>query len=115
NILYNFDVAKKAIRKTNEAIVLEGYMDVIAAYQAGVTNAVATLGTALSSHQAKLLKRYVDTGIISYDADAAGQEASYDSAKLLKQVGCEVKVAHMPNTTDPDDYIKSYGGEAFKE
>src|SRR5699024_12672112 len=71
NILYKFDVAKKAIRKTNEAIVFEGYMDVIAAYQAGVTNAVATLGTALSSHQAKLLKRYVDTVIICYDADDA--------------------------------------------
>lgn len=115
NILYNFDVAKKAIRKTNEAIIFEGYMDVIAAYQAGVTNAVATLGTALSSHQAKLLKRYVDTVIICYDADDAGQEASYESAKLLKQVGCEVKVAQMPNKMDPDDYIKSYGGEAFKE
>src|SRR5699024_11985023 len=55
------------------------------------------------------------TVIICYDADDAGQEASYDSAKLLKQVGCEVKVANMPNTMDPDDYIKSYGGEAFKE
>lgn len=115
NILYNFDVAKRAIRKTSEAIIFEGYMDVIAAYQAGITNAVATLGTALSTNQAKLLKRYVDTVIICYDADDAGQEASFESAKLLKQVGCEVKVSYMPNKMDPDDYIKSYGGEAFKE
>src|SRR5699024_2475794 len=61
------------------------------------------------------LKRSVSTFIIYNDGDDAGQEASYDSAKLLKQVGCEVKVAHMLNTMDTDDYIKSYGGEAFKE
>src|SRR5699024_3304830 len=57
----------------------------------------------------------LDNGIICDDADDAGQYASYESAKLLKQVGCEVKVAQMPNKMDPDDYIKSYGGEAFKE
>lgn len=115
NILFHFDEAKRFIRKDNEAIIFEGYMDVIAAYQAGVTNGIATLGTALTSNQAKLLKRYANTVIICYDADHAGQEASYDAAQSLKQAGCEVKVAHMPNEMDPDDYIQAYGGSSFKE
>ena len=115
NILFNFDKAKRHIRRNNEAIIFEGYMDVLAAHQANVTNAVATLGTALTIKQAKLLKRYVDTVIICYDADDAGIEASFKVAQLLEQVGCEVKVANMPNNMDPDDYIKNYGGNRFKE
>lgn len=115
NILFNFDMAKRHIRKSNQAVIFEGYMDVLAAYQADVTNAVATLGTALTLNQAKLLKRYVDTVIICYDADPAGFKASYQAAQLLEQVGCDVKVANMPDKMDPDDYIKEYGGKSFKE
>lgn len=115
NILYNFDAAKKHIRKTKEAVIFEGYMDVLAAHQAKVVNGVATLGTALTTNQAKLLQRYVDTVVICYDADQAGIHASYQAAVLLRQHGCEVKIANMPDKMDPDEYIKAYGGNNFKE
>ncbi|MEN2765961.1 DNA primase [Ornithinibacillus xuwenensis] len=114
-LLYNFDLAKKHIRKTSEAILFEGYMDVISAYQSGVQNVVATMGTALTELQAKLLKRYVDTVIICYDGDNAGVEATYKASKILQQVGCQVKIAHIKDGLDPDSYIKKYGGEAFKK
>ena len=113
-ILYNFDLAKKHIRKESEAILLEGQMDVIAAYQAGVRNVVATLGTALTESQAKLLKRYVDTVIICYDSDHAGIEATYRAAVLLKKIGCGVKIANLQHNMDPDAFIKEFGGDAFK-
>ncbi|MGY0692895.1 DNA primase [Virgibacillus sp. FSP13] len=112
-LLYNFDQAKKHIRTSGEAILLEGYMDVIAAYQAGVKNVIATLGTSLTENQAKLLRRYVDTVILCYDSDNAGIEATYKAANLLRQVGCQVKVARLEDGMDPDDYIKSYGADAF--
>lgn len=113
-ILYNFDIAKKHIRKQNEAVLCEGYMDVIACDQAGVHNSVATLGTALSEYQAALLKRYVDTVIICYDADDAGQKATYKAAVTLRKAGCNVKIAKMPDTFDPDGFILKYGADRFK-
>lgn len=112
-ILYNFDLARKHIRKSNEVILFEGYMDVISAYQSGIENVVATMGTALTENQAKLLKRYVDTVIICYDGDNAGVEATYKASRLLQQVGCQVKIAYIKDKLDPDSYIKEYGGEAF--
>ena len=112
-LLYNFDLARKHIRKNNEVILFEGYMDVISAYQAELKHAVATLGTALTEVQAKLLKRYTDTVIICYDGDDAGMNASYKAASLLLQVGCDVKVAHLEDGMDPDNYIKTHGGKAF--
>ena len=115
NLLFNFDLAKRHIRKSNQAVIFEGYMDVLAAHQVKVTNGVATLGTALTTNQAKLLKRYADTVIICYDADSAGFEASYQAAQLLQQIGCEVKVANIPDNMDPDDYIMEYGGSSFFE
>ncbi|HLS07955.1 DNA primase [Lentibacillus sp.] len=112
-ILYNFDLAKKHIRKQSEAVLFEGYMDVISAYQAGVKNAVATLGTSLTETQARLLRRYVDTVIICYDADEAGTEAAYKAALLLQKAGCHVKIANLRDNMDPDDFITEYGAEAF--
>ncbi|MFB4166500.1 DNA primase [Virgibacillus sp. JSM 102003] len=114
-ILYNFDLAKKNIRKQNEAVLFEGYMDVISAYQAGVKNAVATLGTSLTESQAKLLRRYVDTVIICYDADNAGTEATYKAAVLLQKVGCHVKIANLRENMDPDSFIYEFGAAAFKD
>lgn len=113
-LLFNFDLARKHIRKENEAILFEGYVDVIAAYQAGIKHAVATLGTSLTDYQAKLLRRYVDTCIICYDGDQAGIEAAYKAAKLLRQTGCNVKIANLPDGTDPDSYIRTLGGDAFR-
>ncbi|MCG5103072.1 DNA primase [Oceanobacillus alkalisoli] len=114
-LLYNFDLAKRHIRKENEVILFEGYMDVIAAYQAGIKNVVATLGTALSESQAKLLRRYVNEVIICYDGDDAGQEASFKAAGMLRQAGCTVKVAYLKDGNDPDTFINEHGGEAFHD
>src|SRR5690625_3544410 len=113
-LLYNFDLAKRHIRKESEAVLFEGYMDVISAYQAGVKNVIATLGTSLTENQAKLLKRYVDTVILCYDADRAGVEATYKAATLLRQVGCNVKIANLRDDLDPDSFIQTYGAETFK-
>ncbi|HLR70032.1 MAG TPA: DNA primase [Pseudogracilibacillus sp.] len=115
SILYNFDMAKNHIRKSQEVILFEGYMDVLAAHQAGIKNVVATLGTALTEHQARLLKRYVNTVIVCYDADDAGIHASYEAAQLLKKIGCDVKVAHVKENMDPDEYINAYGGAQFTQ
>ena len=112
-LLYNFDLAKRHIRKQNEVILFEGYMDVISAYQAGFKNVIATMGTALTENQAKLLRRYVDTVILCYDSDNAGLEGTYKAAELLRKTGCQVKVTNMENGMDPDDFIKQFGAEAF--
>ena len=88
-------------------------MDVISAYQAGVKNVVATLGTSLTEPQAKLLNRYVDTVVICYDGDKAGQAATYKAANLLRSVGCAIKVANLDEDMDPDSFIKKHGSEAF--
>lgn len=114
-LLYNFDLAKRHIRKENEAILMEGYMDVISAYQAGIKNVVATMGTALTETQAKLLNRYVDTVIICYDGDSAGIEARYKASLLLRSIGCDVRIANLDAKEDPDSYIQQHGGDAFRE
>lgn len=114
-LLFNYDLAKRHIRTSNEVVLFEGYMDVISAYQAGIRNVIATLGTSLTDMQAKLLKRYVDTVIICFDSDEAGIEATYKAATLLQETGCRVKVANVKEGLDPDDYIKKYGGESFND
>ncbi|WP_117169198.1 DNA primase [Paraliobacillus sediminis] len=114
-LLYNFDLARSAIRKQGQAVLFEGYMDVIAAHQAGILNGVATLGTSITEQQARLLKRYVELVTICYDGDRAGIEASYKAAKLLRHIGCNVKIASIPNGLDPDSFIKMYGAERFQQ
>src|SRR5690625_3874314 len=113
-LLYNFDLAKRYIRKESEAILFEGYMDVITAYQAGIKNVIATLGTSLTESQAKLLNRYVDTVIICYDDDDAGIEAAYKAAVSLRKTGCNVKISKLKDKMDPYDFIKKYGKEIFE-
>ncbi|TPE69112.1 DNA primase [Halalkalibacterium halodurans] len=114
-LLYGFYQARPAIRKENEAVLFEGYVDVIAAWKAGVTNGVATLGTSLTEEQARMIRRNAETVIICNDGDAAGAEATFRSADLLQQEGCHVKVAMIPDGLDPDDYIQKYGAERFKK
>lgn len=114
-LLYNFDLAKRHIRKENEVVLFEGNLDAIAAYQAGIKNVVATLGTSLTEYQAKLLKRYVDQVIVCYDGDSAGQDASFRAASLLRKIGCQVKIAYLKDGQDPDDFIREHGGEAFRK
>lgn len=113
-LLYNFDLAKSSIRRENEVILFEGQIDVISAYQAGMKNVIATLGTALTENQAKLLKRYVDTVVLCYDGDDAGLEASYRAAQVLRRVGCKVKVADLASGMDPDTFIQQHGIDAFR-
>ncbi|SDB98615.1 DNA primase [Pelagirhabdus alkalitolerans] len=113
-MLFNFDLARSAIKKEKQAILFEGYMDVISAFQVGIENGVATLGTSITDTQASLLKRYVDTVVICYDGDHAGREASYQAAQRLKKAGCDVRIGILPTQLDPDAYIKEYGAKRFK-
>ncbi len=94
-------------------ILCEGYMDVIALHAAGFTNAVATLGTAITSDQARLMSRYTKKVIICYDSDEAGQKAAARALRMLGDVGLEVNVLKVPGAKDPDEYIKNKGKEAF--
>ncbi len=95
-------------------ILCEGYMDVIAMHAAGFENAVATLGTAITSDQARLISRYTKKVIISYDADEAGQKAAMRAIKLLSEVGVDVTILKVPDAKDPDEYIKKFGADKFK-
>lgn len=95
-------------------IIAEGYMDVIALHQAGFTNAVACLGTALTKEQANLLSRYADTIILSYDADEAGQKATARALGIFGTTGMEIKVLHLEGGKDPDEIIKKYGAQRFQ-
>lgn len=115
NLIYNFDKAKNEIRKENKVIIFEGYMDVLTSVQAGIKHVVATLGTALTDHQAKLLCRYVDTAILCFDTDDAGLNGAYHAAEILQKNGCEVKVAYVKEQLDPDEYIQKYGKEQFEQ
>ena len=94
-------------------ILCEGYMDVIAMHAAGFCNAVATLGTAITSEQARVLSRYTKRVIISYDADEAGQKAANRAMQLLGEVELDVSVLKIPDAKDPDEYIKKHGRENF--
>ncbi|MDD6264741.1 MAG: DNA primase [Clostridia bacterium] len=110
--LYAFNFAKAACR---EALILcEGYMDVVSLHAAGITNAVATLGTALTEEQARLMKRSTDRVIISYDSDEAGQRAANRAFGILREAGVETRVLHMEGAKDPDEFIKKFGVEQFR-
>lgn len=99
--------------KDRMLIIVEGYLDCISLHQQGITNVVASLGTALTTNQAKLLKRYADRIIISYDADAAGQNATLRGLEILKNEGFDVRVLTVPQGKDPDEFIRSNGREEF--
>ena len=96
-------------------ILCEGYMDVIAMHSAGFENAVATLGTAITSEQARMMSRYTKKVIISYDADDAGQKAAMRAVKMLTEVGLDVSILRVPGAKDPDEYIKKFGADKFRQ
>ncbi len=95
-------------------ILCEGYMDVIALHGAGFSNAVATLGTAITPEQARIMERYTKSVVIAYDSDDAGQRAADKAFKLLGEVGLDVKILKMKDAKDPDEYIKKFGAARFK-
>lgn len=111
--LFNLHRARKAVRKEGTAILFEGYMDVISAWQAGVRTGLANLGTSLTESQARVIRRNAETTILCYDSDQAGQHAAERAAGLIREQGGVVKVARMPQGMDPDDYIRRRGAEAF--
>ncbi len=111
--LYGLNFARTA--KPKKILLCEGYMDVISMHQAGFTNAVASLGTALTSRHAALLKRYTDEVILTYDSDEAGIKAAQRAIPILKEAGISAKVLHMDPYKDPDEFIKALGTEAFQE
>lgn len=114
-VLYNLDVSRPIIRKKHKVIVMEGFMDVIAAAKAGIMNTVATMGTALTKEQINKLKRLTDTVTICYDGDSAGFEAAKRAAQLLVQDKMKTEIALLPDQMDPDDFIQSNGTEAFEK
>jgi DNA primase len=110
--LFGLNFAIKNL-KNKMIIIVEGYMDCISLHQYGITNVVASLGTALTSNQAKLLKRYANKIIIAYDADLAGQKATLRGLDILKNEDFDIKVLTVPKGKDPDEFIRTNGSEAF--
>ncbi len=114
--LYNINLLKKLKRTqtVKEVIMVEGYMDTLSLYEAGFKNVVASMGTSLTQDQARLIKRYADTVLISYDGDGAGQKANLRGLDVLKDEGLNVKVVPLPEGLDPDDVIKQRGAEGYQ-
>ena len=112
-ILYGLNLARKN-PNNRQVILVEGYMDVISLYQEGFTNVVATLGTALTKQHGILLKRYFDQVIISFDSDNAGKSATLRSIEILKDLDIDIRILHLPNNMDPDDFIKQKGRQVFQ-
>jgi DNA primase len=113
--LYGLHVTKGAIRKHNYCVLVEGYFDLAQVWQSGVQPVVATCGTALTTPQARLLKRFTSKVVLSFDPDAAGQGAASRSSELLVSEGFQVNVALLPEGSDPDTYIQRTGGRAYVE
>lgn len=111
--LYGLNIARTS-RKRN-LLVCEGYMDVISMHQAGFTNAVASLGTALTAQQASLMKRYAEEALLLYDSDEAGQKAAMRAIPILRQAGLGVKVVSLKPYKDPDEFMKAEGAQKFEE
>ncbi|MDQ0269482.1 DNA primase [Cytobacillus purgationiresistens] len=112
--LYNFQLARASIKKLQKAVLFEGFADVIASDRAGVENGVATMGTSLTEEHVSLLRKNAQSITICYDSDKAGIEAANRALEMLTDAGCQVRVALMPEGLDPDDYIRQFGEEKFR-
>jgi DNA primase len=111
--LYGLNLSKSDIGKEGFVILTEGYMDTVGLYQSGIKNVAASLGTALTDRQAKLIKRYTENVVLSYDADRAGRAAAVRGMEILRREGLRVKVMHVTEGKDPDEYVKEKGKKAF--
>ena len=112
--LFGLAQAKEAITRTRTAVVVEGYFDCVVLADAGVTNVVSPLGTALTVEQGRLLKRYADRAILAFDADAAGEQATLRGIDVLVELGLRVHVTGLPTGVDPDEHLRAHGREAFE-
>lgn len=111
--LFGLNVAKKY--DTKKIIIVEGYMDAISLYQRGITNVVASLGTAMTEAQGRLLRRHSEQIILGYDADGAGQAAILRGMEILQNLGCDIRVLQIEGAKDPDEYVVKYGPERFQK
>ncbi|PIW67988.1 MAG: DNA primase, partial [Candidatus Omnitrophica bacterium CG12_big_fil_rev_8_21_14_0_65_42_8] len=111
--LYGLNFAKAGIKEKNYAIITEGYLDVITCHQYGVDNAIASLGTALTTEQIRLLKRYTHNVVMLYDADQAGEMASLRGLDLFLEEDINVKIATLEKGHDPDSFLRKFGKENF--
>jgi DNA primase len=112
-LLYHFYEGLEDMRKSKQIILYEGFFDVMSSYMADVKNGVATMGTALTKDQAKLMKSVVPSVLIAYDGDDAGQKATDHAIPILEAQGLKVEVLEIPDKMDPDEFIKDYGPEAY--
>lgn len=110
--LYALDIAKNT--KEDGIIMVEGYMDAVSLHQRGIDNVVASLGTALTEAQGRLLMKYVSKIIVGYDSDAAGQDATLRGLEILKNIGYDIRVLQMEGAKDPDEFVIKYGSGRFK-
>jgi DNA primase len=113
NVLYHLDRAKEALRRSDFAVLVEGYIDAIAVARAGISNVVASCGTSLAETQIKLLSRFTRRVTVNYDPDTAGQTATERSISLLLERDFEVRVLALPGKADPDKFIREQGAEAY--
>jgi DNA primase len=114
-VLYNLHRAKDAIRKSDYAVLVEGYMDVIGVYSAGVHNVVASCGTALTNTQVRALKRHSERIVVNFDPDTAGANAAERSIQMLLDENLRVRVLELGGDLDPDEYVKASGAEAYRQ
>lgn len=112
---YGILQAKEAMAKQRSVVVVEGYMDVIMLHQAGISNVVATLGTALTEAHARVLDRYVDEVTLCFDGDEAGRKAALRGVSILKNMKAKLRVLTLPVGQDPDDFVRKHGAEAFRK
>ncbi len=113
--VFGLNLSRDSIKKQKSAVLVEGYFDLITPFQAGTTNIIASLGTALTSAQCKLIARYCENIVLAYDADAAGGIAAERSAELMKKEGLKVKIARLTGGKDPDEIIRKGGPAAFSQ
>ena len=114
-VVFGLDIAFKAISKIGRAVVVECYMDAISLHAAGFDNVVASMGTAFSQEQAKLLQRLADEVIFCYDSDSAGRKASVRAVSIAREAGLKVRIAGVPDGKDPDEYVRQHGSAAFAQ
>jgi DNA primase len=114
-VLYNLHRAKTAIRAASRAVLVEGYMDVIGAWAAGVHGVVASCGTALVVQQVRAIKRHSERIVVNFDADEAGVKAAERSIEILIEEGMQVRVLELEGGLDPDEYVKANGAEAYRQ
>ncbi|NLK12377.1 MAG: DNA primase [Candidatus Phytoplasma sp.] len=114
-VLYHFHESQSEVRRQNKIILYEGFFDVLASYKSGLTHSVATMGTALTENQVKLIKNSVNEVIIAYDGDNAGKSSAIKASDLFLKNHMKVSILNIPNKLDPDDYVKKHGETSYNE